>query len=280
MPGVFEVCNTIPSTEPISFYRCILRKIKVEPRLGDKHYLALLAGQPPPLPLEDDPGRHPARPNPRFAIADQEGDVAVPKAKPKARGVRARPPAHPPIAEPAPSPLPLPVPPPAVVEPHPPPAPPPLPPPPLPPPIIEAPEPPVLEPPPPVPEPVGPPEHRNRGRGPLRARRLFVPWQAGGEVFFDKDYQEPRSGIVYSTWMLQCPRHERCLKKTRIGPRTTRMFGPIEPLAYLHAWLELPDGAPGWDHVGAEVPADLVRAKMEVPGNVDFYNRTMLQFDA
>ena len=48
--------SQIPSDEPIAFYDCLLEGLRVEPGLGNAHYLALKRGtEPRPLPpLEDD----------------------------------------------------------------------------------------------------------------------------------------------------------------------------------------------------------------------------------
>ena len=276
MPDVFEYCREIPSDEPVSFYKCLHKKLHVEPYLGDRHYKALLRGEtrkrPEPLPIEEG----------RWAIADADDDGPPAKAKAKARahsrGVRARPP--PPIAPPdglppvppGPPPLPPPLPdppplagPPRIHEPVP-----------LPDPIEHVPDPPV------APPPVDDAAPVRRARGPLRARRGFVPWAPGGEVFYDKDYKEPKSGLVYSTWMLLCPRHNPCMRKRRLGPRTTKEFGAIEPLAFLDAWKDVPDNDadPNWVHNTCDVPADAVRAKMADPETVAVYKSTQELFDA
>ena len=96
----------------------------------------------------------------------------------------------------------------------------------------------------------------------------------------DKDYHEPKTGIVYSTWMMTCPRHHPCMKKRRVGKLTTRAFGSIEPMAFLDAWKDLPDSdAADWAHNVADVPQALVEAKMAVPENVAAYREMMALFD-
>ena len=44
----------------------------------------------------------------------------------------------------------------------------------------------------------------------------------------------------YPRFVLTCTRHSGCVKRRNIGPRTTGVFGAVEPLGYLGAWLALP----------------------------------------
>ena len=50
------LASTIPSDQPILFYKLLLEGVKVEPGPGHQHYLALTRGVAPvdPPPLEDE----------------------------------------------------------------------------------------------------------------------------------------------------------------------------------------------------------------------------------
>ena len=78
--------SEIPSDEPILFYKLFLEGVWVEPYLGNDAYLALKAGDPAPVPIEDE--------EPEESDNDDEicvfGDAPPPKAR--AKGV---PPAFP-----------------------------------------------------------------------------------------------------------------------------------------------------------------------------------------
>ena len=88
LPDLFEYCPRFRS-DVMSFYKCMLQHIHVEPGQGDRHYLQLLAGKPVRLAVMDRSADNP--PDDRFALAGV--DDAEPKAKAKQRGrggVRAR----------------------------------------------------------------------------------------------------------------------------------------------------------------------------------------------
>ena len=123
LPALFEFSALVPSTECISFYLCLLQHIHVVPGMPDKHYKALLKGEPAPPALMDAPPVPHAVPK-RFAIAGAGDDAAVvPKALPRKQGPRRRLAIPPPLGPPEPPEH-------GPPEPPPPPAPPPLPPPP------------------------------------------------------------------------------------------------------------------------------------------------------
>ena len=280
LPELFRYCPTIPSQEPISFYRCLLQGIATTPRQGDRVYKALL-NEGPPLAIEDEPGAAVRR----FAIAGGHGEIdAAPKRQSRTqRGVRTRPPLRPvedfrPVELARP---PLPPPPdpprePVIHEPIPPrgpggsgdPAPPPLP--------LPPPDPLVEDPPlPPEPDALVP---RRRTRGPLRARRAFVPFPPGGEIFVDRDYVDPKSGRLLSTWMLKCARHDGCMRKRGTGARNVAQYGEMECIAFLHAWNDMPsEDDADWQHSNCTVPQRLVVAKMQDPANEACYRTTLVE---
>jgi hypothetical protein len=254
------------------------------PGMPDKHYRALLAGLPPPLALTDKAPVPPVVPK-RFAIAGNGDDDAIaPKKRPRPQGPRrhlALPPPpeppEPPVVEP---PRPLPLPPPGP-EPVPIPDPPPevqpvLDDPPAPPPVLDDPLAPPLEPdvpPPPIAAP--------RRRGPLRARRGFLDWERGGEIFCDRAYRDKLTGKVFDTWFVKCPNHDKCSRTRRVVPAHMRVYGELEPLAFLDAWKDFDGSAdPTWQHVGCEVPVDALAAKMALPEVVAAYQRTVDHWSA
>ena len=66
LPTCLPLTTVIPSDQPVSFYRCLLRGITTQPHLGAYAYRALLAGKPLPAPaaaLEDGASeeQHPRR---------------------------------------------------------------------------------------------------------------------------------------------------------------------------------------------------------------------------
>ena len=99
-------------------------------------------------------------------------------------------------------------------------------------------------------------------------------------MWYDKDYCEPRTGVVYSTWMLKCDRHENCMRKRRAGKMNTRVYGAVEPLAFLDSWRDVPDSAePGWVHNTCEVPAEGVFERMADPAKVAAHSATLVVWD-
>ena len=105
-------------------------------------------------------------------------------------------------------------------------------------------------------------EARERLRGPrsvAKVKRLYRPFFGGSEVWYDPLYQPPSGAAAYSTWMFRCAKHPQCARaRTTVAANTAR-HGRIEPLAFLHAWLDLPDQA-GVPHAAQRVDKALVDA--------------------
>lgn len=227
LPERLTFTSRMPSNQPQSYYKCLLKKKLVEAGLGDKHYLAVLKGEPPPPPaaLEDEMDGGDEDP---IMLADEHfAPAPAPKAKAKAK-------AAPPIAL-----LPLWLP--GVEDPPEPPAP-------LPPPI-----PPVVVPAPGgvlalVPDPIvvhakakakakaGPPPVPQRA--PAHARD-FIPAVDGGLIAY-QEYTPP-GGRHYSNWIIRWEGEggQKFERKRLVTDASTRSHGAIEPLAYLHALKEL-----------------------------------------
>jgi hypothetical protein len=98
-----------------------------------------------------------------------------------------------------------------------------------------------------------------KGRASARSRSdLFKPGLFGAKVFLESEYTVPGKDKKMVNWMLQCPRHGGTCQKSRyVGPGSIDEFGAIEPLAYLHAWID-EEADPGKTH----------RAKKPNPANV------------
>ena len=238
--------SSIPSQEVVSFYRCLLNGLRVEPgeknvvyamllndHLGKKGKALLPLPDLDPAPIkdgDDDDGIMAALP-----------DSVKPKKAAKSAGGhhgRRKPPLPPP---PLPPPTEHGLPPPVVC---------PLPP-----------EPgPAVDPPPDVRPVVGPvpipkedsdddevkgvPPDTQRGPGARRGRDDVIPWQPGiGEGVLVKynPWVKP-DGSVYYNWSLRCPVHRDvdCVKTRGVFPTSTARHGAIEPLALVHAWIPCP----------------------------------------
>jgi len=240
----------MPSQEPMSYYELLLKGIKAEPGMNDRHYLALrneARGKQHKLqvPLPE--------PEPTLEGGDEEVILAIDYEPPPKRarvdtgtGRRNRAAAKPapPLRIPDVPPLPGPSRPPSVVvEPVPP----------------DPPVPPVVEPPgvggssgsggiaAPEEEPVilGEPDEEDHPH--IREKYDFKPGIGGAGIicmtYFDKKRQ-----ATYANWILRCPRHgSSCLKKKIINAKSTARFGDIEPVAYVHAWIAL-EALPGHTH--------------------------------
>jgi hypothetical protein len=237
------LASSIPSQEPQSFYKLLIRGIAAEPGMGDRHYTLLFnehrkrkGGQLLPLPA----------PEPLPVIGDMDDGILVDEPpsperhlprrdRPRGRGGRAAArgrggrggrgavvdvPPLPPDLPPAPGTPPLP--------------------------------------PPPSPEPAGPDPGEHSGdegilvdddavvpgppRRPPRFDRLkFYPGIGDGvEVNWDS-YTFPGDAHPSVRWAIRCPVHgKKCVKTRRVVPNHVASFGAIEPLAYLHAWLSMP----------------------------------------
>ena len=124
----------------------------------------------------------------------------------------------------------------------------PLPPPPVEPPVVEPVEedPIVSVPCPPAPvEPKSPPRPRVPGDwfdGPFGAKVSY------------KEYEDRKRGTAYSEWKIKCnqPGHPTsCMKQRSISAAHTAQAGDIEPLAYVHTWLDTP-AREGKTHAGTD----------------------------
>ena len=98
---------------------------------------------------------------------------------------------------------------------------------------------------------------------PRRVRPDKPQWQdsiMGFKVRFDPAYVVPRTGVRFSpNWQIRCtnPEHGACVKKRGETPSSTSTYGPVEPLCYLHAWLDVPP-APGKTHSNTNPPMESV----------------------
>jgi len=253
VPGIFTYAPVLPSDEVQSFYWCALKGIRVEPRLGDKHYRKLLK-LPEELAIEDAP--EPAAPS-RFALGGPPNAEAERAKRSRAEGAmrargKARAKAPQPIVD---KPLGAPTSGHPEVDPgtgggssgDPPP---PKAPPPLPPPLADPPAPSrfALAPAPPVAKAKAEPTDRQRGeRSYARVRKVFEPvfWSQEFGIWFDPLYQPPSGAPPYATWMLKCNKcGKACEKHKTTSANNLRTYGKVEPLAFLHAWSlleETPD---------------------------------------
>jgi len=76
-------------------------------------------------------------------------------------------------------------------------------------------------------------------------------------------YTHPVLLTTYTNWILKCPRHHRCYKKRLILPNHTKTYGDLEPVAYLHAWIDMDPMKEGQSHSrGCNPKLDLVSAYM------------------
>ena len=74
--------------------------------------------------------------------------------------------------------------------------------------------------------------------------RDWKPAINGGRCCYDA-YRGPR-GNSYDNWTLQCHRHENCERTRGVMASSTKRYGELEPLAFLHAWRDMavPPGKP------------------------------------
>jgi len=258
--------SSIPSQQPVNFYKCLLAGIRVEPHLGDKFYFRALNDKlakdgKPLLPLPPPEGGAP----PALTAPDDDDGVMVfkPEAPPAKKrkdlttGRSRSPPggkakAKPPATPPPPSVLPITEglgtgssgsgggPPPSC--------------------------------PPPVPVEPLPVEDdsdddavrathgvdtlpRQQRQGRIGLRGEFKPGVGNARIMWDP-YVTP-AGIPAHNWIIQCPHHDSCWKSKGPTARNTARFGAIEPLALLHVWPDLPL-VPGKTHRALEPPKSLV----------------------
>ena len=233
--AVIELSKTLPLTgyrmpsqQPVSYYRLLLRGMKAEPDLSAKHYVLqynrsvklkdadknTLLPLPPPKQkqLEDEMFvRPPGSADPNVGRGRRGG----PGIRGRGRGAGSRgsggdgggrggaaPPAPLPPAPPGPVVGPLQDPPP----------------------VMDVDE--VFVPPVPVPD-----------RTQKRKKQEDQPWKDGldGCKILFTPYVTPL-GVPQPNWQLKCPYHESCFKRRGALPQFQREFGEVEPLMFLHAW--------------------------------------------
>jgi len=226
----------IPSQEPAAYYRLLIKKIAVDPGMGNPYYVNLLnrnrvARGKGPLPLEDLPEPLPLPgpdedaiisagpdepPDPKRRRGGGGGPIrggghaeGKAKAGPANAGASGSgggpggcPPAPPPVPLPPPGPPPPPAPP---VE------------------VEDA--------------VVGAGDDQPEARGKRKSENL--PWKDGldGSKIVYNEYCLTGSEKVYKSWMIDCRyKHPGCGKTLGRIPSNTRRHGELEPVAELHAW--------------------------------------------
>ena len=248
----------IPSDQPISFYKCLLKGLAgVLPHQGDKTYLRMLKDGAALPAIEDAPGADSG--SEEFVVggadspvAIEEGSEEVSFAAPRQRIRKKAPPLPPKTVPPTPPapPPPLPA---TTTQPLLPPVPPPTVPP-----TTAPPAPPVEEdfivagtpsepaPPPPPAAPRQPRVIENKSR--VKRARKARDWKdaiGGGQIHYEI-YAHPDGRPGYGNFQFKCQHlgHDaKCGKVRGSGPAMTRL-SPLEPLAFLHAWrdvLEAPE---------------------------------------
>ena len=100
-------------------------------------------------------------------------------------------------------------------------------------------------------------------------------------MWYDSLYQHPSGAAAYSTWMLKCdrPGHVDCLKNKTTVAANIRRHGIIEPLAFLHSWLEMPEEA-GTPHSLQKVNVAMVDAYARDAGERPNYEACCAQWGA
>ena len=231
------LASSIPSAQPILFYRLLLKGCTVEPDLGAKAYSMILkehAGCAAALALEDVPA---PEPDPLF-IMDDDTILGVPEVKPIPVSkpgainnvaddpdtildgiamVAAGPPPEAPVVVPVVAP----------VEPEPAPA-------------ADNDDDSVL----------------GGGPAPKAATRRQLRWLpsvfGGHHVTYD-EWPNATNAAVYRNWKFKCSKHTNCEKKR--GAQFVGALGHLEPLCFLHAWSEL-DVLPGTGKSHAQLTPD------------------------
>ena len=97
-------------------------------------------------------------------------------------------------------------------------------------------------------------------------------WQAAvgsGKIFFDSNYQS-LTGKSYSSWIMKCDKHPACEKKRVVNDTSTRNFGDIEPICFLHAWRDMP-AEPGKKH--SHQNPDLLAVTAQAEAHRDDFQR-------
>ena len=95
-------------------------------------------------------------------------------------------------------------------------------------------------------------------------QRQSVGWTDGPlgfRVRYDPDYTVQSTGVRFSpNWQVQCKRHGgRCIKKKHVGDARLAEFGDIGPLAFCVAWSEI-ENEPGKTHGASNPPMERVAA--------------------
>ena len=100
--------------------------------------------------------------------------------------------------------------------------------------------------------PVQPPATRTRQPG-EKFPGLF------GSTLVWNNFKTPQ-GVMYPNFKIKCVRnHPDCWKTCGLTPRNTRVFGNVEPLLFLHDWLDY-EGTNGKKHTLQNPPAERVAA--------------------
>ena len=206
----------IPSQEPVAYYRCLLANLSVASGLANKEYVLTynralkgeikddrLLPHEEPKPLEDADGG--------FFVPPIGAPMPKPRAGGHGRGGGGRGRARGRGAEV----LPLPP---------------------------AGPPPPIVEPPVVVEEEffadpadvVAPPRQAARAR----EDRNWIDALDGCRICF-QPYTTP-GGKVMDNYLLQCPRHDDCMKSRGLSARYQKQFGEVEIIAALHAWSHIP----------------------------------------
>ena len=248
LPARLALVESIPPRHPQSYYKCLLRDIKVEPGLGDKRYLRLLRGEsllaiedeapPPPraavegmeireVGFAPEPKAPAPRPPASVAVVAPEGLLPIgdePPVEPKAKGrAKAKPRAKAMVPEPLGADVEIAV---------------------------------IAAPPPAVP----------KAKAPARLPRNYLDDVIGGGKVVFQDYR-PESGPAYPNYILHFTHDgKRYTRKRGVFRDSQLTHGAIEPLAYLHAiraqivagdapFLENPRQPPTPEQVAAQVEA-------------------------
>ena len=74
--------------------------------------------------------------------------------------------------------------------------------------------------------------------GQASKREWDVAVEGLGEIAWQV-YEPPSGGRPFGNWLMRCPRHN-CVKTHRVTDASTRNFGVIETIAWVHCWRDLP----------------------------------------
>jgi hypothetical protein len=99
--------------------------------------------------------------------------------------------------------------------------------------------------------------------------------EGGGKLKCER--YTPKDKPTYVRWILRCPDHDHCFKKRSVSARTCARHGRLEPVAYLLAWLQMrvPDGH---KHNQLAPAAALVDASAE--GHARFFDDHVVATDS